>query len=90
MNMTVIFHCGMFESHCCLWSSGEDSAKDNAREDPNDGSGSEATKWHFPCFSLNSTAPLMKKRITQQHRIISTSCVNALLIYEKQFPQQHS
>jgi hypothetical protein len=29
-------------------------AKDNAREDQIMGLGSEATKWHFPCFSLNS------------------------------------
>ena len=43
------------------------SAKDNAREDPNDGSGSEATKWHFPCFSLNSTAPNHGKKERQDN-----------------------
>ena len=46
---------------------GESPPKTMPGEDPNEGSGAEATKWHFPCFSLNSTAPNHGKK-ERQHK----------------------
>ena len=55
-------------SNYSLRSGGESPPKTMPGEDPNEGSGAEATKWHFPCFSLNSTAPNHGKKERQDNK----------------------
>ena len=58
---------------------GESPPKTMPGEDPNEGSGAEATKWHFPCFSLNVLWLHQRKK---EKKSLPTDETSNLLIYD--------